>query len=247
MSFHRHSQSVYHFNDYSWADSDATVREVLAAVLSRRLFVRIEPTLESFQFADKLYAAQWQRLKERTHEWYTKYSVAPKFYSIEVIRAYDTAALAGGLSKFLAAIIYRCLRMKQDSTVVAEHLGASPQQVRRVLDHMHGYAKKLADGKFKFPKRSVADEVAKQKQLEYAANYGAKWTLKPPKKPLKKPVFVPNPTGVCQCGCGELCDRIKQTERWKGRIKGEFSMFRPGHVSRVRPGSGRPKKAAIAA
>jgi len=240
MHVHRHSAGAPHRNDYSWAHNDATVREVLAAMLSKSLYVRIQPTLEDIRFADKLFETKGQRLFERFHKYWLRHRVVPSWYGVESMRPYDQAKLAGGLSKFFLGILYRTTRLKLESVTVAEAMQCTPQVVRRVLDKMHHVAKDLAAGTCRFPKRTVADETAKQEHL-------AKYLPKPPKKPMKQPVFVPNPTGLCMCNCGQMTERIKQNEKWKGRIKGEFSMFCPGHVSRVKKPTGRPKKAAVAA
>ncbi len=236
MHTERMSAGIYRRNDYSWAHNDATVRQVLAAMISKTLYVRIHPTLEDIRFADKLFAMKGQRFQERARKYWLRYGVAPSWYSIESIRAYDTAALAGGLSKFFLGILYRTTRLKLSSTATAEQMHCTPQGVRRLLNTMHTAAKQLVAGTYKLRKRILADEDAKQKHL-------VKYL---PKKPMKRPVFIPNPTGLCMCNCGQMTERITQTERFKGRIKGEYSMFRPGHVSRVRPGSGRPKKTVAA-
>jgi len=237
MHTHRMTAGVHHRNDYSWAHNDATVREVLAAMLSKRLYVRIHPTLENIRFADKLFECQSERMMVKAHRHWEKFHARPKHPTNEEARSIFSARQAGGLSHFYLGILLRCTRQNLESTVVAEEMHCTPQNVRVMLARMHYMAKRLAAGTCRFPKRVLADEAAKQKHL-------AKYL---PKKPAKQPVFIPNPTGLCVCGCGQMTERAKQTERFKGRVKGEFSMFRPGHVSRVRPGSGRPKNAAVAA
>jgi hypothetical protein len=43
---------------------------------------------------------------------------------------------------------------------------------------------------------------------------------------------VPNPSGLCRCGCGAVTPRSKQTVFSRNTIKGEHVGFLPGHTSR---------------
>jgi hypothetical protein len=42
----------------------------------------------------------------------------------------------------------------------------------------------------------------------------------------------PNPSGICQCGCGKPTNRAVATDLSKNRVKGEFQCFRVGHRTR---------------
>ena len=43
------------------------------------------------------------------------------------------------------------------------------------------------------------------------------------------PTQEPNPTGVCQCGCGKKTGRVGQTNLGAGYRKGWYARFCPGH------------------
>lgn len=45
----------------------------------------------------------------------------------------------------------------------------------------------------------------------------------------------PNPSGLCQCGCGEMTSIAKQSVPEYGHVKGEHVRFRTGHVGRISP------------
>lgn len=52
---------------------------------------------------------------------------------------------------------------------------------------------------------------------------------------------APNPSGFCQCGCGERTSRAERTRADKGHVRGEHVRFRPGHNCR---GEGNPNYGA---
>jgi hypothetical protein len=43
----------------------------------------------------------------------------------------------------------------------------------------------------------------------------------------------PNPSGLCQCGCGELTSIAKRTDRSRSDVYGQHKRFRPNHHLRV--------------
>lgn len=50
----------------------------------------------------------------------------------------------------------------------------------------------------------------------------------------------PNPSGLCQCGCGEKTSPAPQTHRRNGWVKGKPVRFLPGHNARHRTGADTP-------
>lgn len=40
---------------------------------------------------------------------------------------------------------------------------------------------------------------------------------------------LPNPSGVCQCGCGEKTTRARETNRRRGMVKGEYQRYAKSH------------------
>ena len=43
----------------------------------------------------------------------------------------------------------------------------------------------------------------------------------------------PNPTGLCQCGCGRMTERAKVSNRRNGYVAGEYTRYCKGHYPRI--------------
>jgi hypothetical protein len=46
----------------------------------------------------------------------------------------------------------------------------------------------------------------------------------------------PNPSGLCQCGCGQMTQRAKETDHRRGDVMGEYRCFLKGHHTKKMPG-----------
>lgn len=55
-----------------------------------------------------------------------------------------------------------------------------------------------------------------------------------PEQALAEGWFVPNPSGLCMCGCGEETSLPNRTNRAMGYVNGQHVHFCPGHQNRGR-------------
>jgi transposase len=126
------SAAVTRYSDYTWAMSDKKVQQVIAAHVAAVASARkIPETLEQLKALDTLAVS---RLVVNRSEASRKCAAAAK--------------RVGGLAPYLAALIYRAIRLGENSVAIAQEMNVSPWGVRETICRLNQTALKLADGTF---------------------------------------------------------------------------------------------------
>lgn len=133
MHVSRHKPAVARLIDYTWAFNDVTVQRVVAAQIAKNAYARkIPEALEELKALDRV--AVEANLRNS---------------SLETRKGAEAARRVGGYGPYLAALVYRSIRLGEDSVQVAKDFGVTPWGVRQTLWRLNETAKKLAAGTFK--------------------------------------------------------------------------------------------------
>jgi len=139
--------------DYTWAFSDAQVRRVVAARIARIAYAsKLPESIDELRALDTVALAMLDKNKSK-----------------ETSKAAAAARRAGGLAAYYTALIYRSVRLGEDSVHVATEFGVMPSTVRRALHVMNQDAAQLAAGTFKLYARCPS-------LRKYAHKSGPKFT-----------------------------------------------------------------------
>jgi len=127
-----HQPAVARRVEYLWALSDTTVRKVVAARIAVIACARMIPdTLEALRALDTLAVDRLSRNKVKNNR-----------------MCANAARRVGGLAPYLAALIYRAIRLGEDSVELATELQVTPCGIRQTLYRLNQTAQQLAAGTF---------------------------------------------------------------------------------------------------
>src|SRR6267378_1590573 len=144
MQTQHRSAAVTRQIDYTWAFNDKKVQQVVAAKIALIATARAIP--------DSL-----EKLKALDAVAISKMSLSRSDQNRKMATA---AARVGGLAPYFVSLIYRGLRLGEDSCELAQENQVTPWGVRQTLFRLNQTAMKLADGTFqlrkpgRFPRRS---------------------------------------------------------------------------------------------
>jgi transposase len=132
MQTDRRSQAVFRRLDYTWAFNDKEVQRVIAAKIAVIACARAIPdSLEKLRALDTLAIS---RLAVNRSEANRKSAAA--------------AQRVGGLAPYFAALIFRAMRLGEDSVQLASELQVTAPGIRNTLHGLNLVAKQLAAGTF---------------------------------------------------------------------------------------------------
>lgn len=148
MHVRRTEQGTHRYRDTSWANNNQRLREVLAVILSERLLMKVEPTPSSIRLADRLFTRQSNEfLDSMRQRLVSRGAIRPTPYDIQKMTSITLVKMAGdSLSAWYLAIIYRSLRLGENSCTVAEAMHMTPTHVRQQLARLSIIATKLEGG-----------------------------------------------------------------------------------------------------
>jgi hypothetical protein len=123
------AEAIHRRADYSWAFDDAKVRRVIATRIAVVTDARkIPETLDAIKALDELALDFLDK-----GESHNRMGAA-------------AARRVGGLTPYWAALIYRCIRLGQDSVTVANEFKVSPWGIRQTLYRLNFTAKQIECG-----------------------------------------------------------------------------------------------------
>jgi transposase len=139
------AQAVARRVDYSWALNDSMVQKVVAARIAIIACARkIPDTLEQLRALDALAVDRLSRNKSEHNR-----------------MCADAARRVGGLAPYFAALVYRAIRLGEDSTEIAQEMNVTPWGIRATLWRLNQTAQLFAAGTFRlcdtemrYPRRS---------------------------------------------------------------------------------------------
>jgi hypothetical protein len=155
MEIVRHKSAVSRHADYSWAYNDKLVQKTIAAHIAVVANARAIPlTLSELQALDAVAVAHLAATPVKENQ-----------------QGAAAAQRVGGLAAYYAALIYRAIRLGEDSCELAEELQVTPWGIRQTLWRLNQTAKKLQTGesvlrtnyRTRFPRRAGARHGARPK------------------------------------------------------------------------------------
>ncbi|HEV2522703.1 MAG TPA: hypothetical protein VGT24_10020 [Candidatus Acidoferrales bacterium] len=130
MQVEHKSAHVARRADWGWAFNDRMVRKVIGAYIANTAHARkIPDTLDELKALDRVAIAELEKHPTTN-------------------RAVPKAVRVGGLAPYFAALIYRAIRLGEDSVTIAIELGATPWGIRQTLYRLNKTAKQLENGTF---------------------------------------------------------------------------------------------------
>lgn len=132
QAFHTetHKAHLYRRRNYDWCFYDTAVRRVVATHIAVLAHVNRVPTdLCALKRIDRLAIARGLKSK-----------------SPEIRVSAKTARRLGGYAVFFTAIIYRGLRLEEDSVMLANSFNVPPVRIRQILFRLSHTAARLAAG-----------------------------------------------------------------------------------------------------
>jgi hypothetical protein len=133
----------------NWANDPQKIGVVVAAMLTRRLFVRVDLTRSDFELADRIFERQSNELIANVKTLLAHGKLEKSNRRDDQFRSIFAVRAAGGLSKFYTAIIYRSLCLGYDSAELAQEMGMTPVGVRQTLYRSNILANQIEAGTYK--------------------------------------------------------------------------------------------------
>lgn len=130
MNITDHATAVYRHTDYGWALNDKMVQKVIVTHIAVVAFARAVPeTLHKVRTLDPVAVA-----------------VLAKSGSRENRKGAEIARRVGGLAPYYASLIYRAIRLGEDSCELAEEFQTTPWAIRQTLYRLNQTAQKIEAG-----------------------------------------------------------------------------------------------------